>query len=95
MGMIEMGGENSVFVGDSGNDLIELISGLKAILVHNAATEVKAEAQQRVAAAGYPECLYLSKGKFMGMNGNYAAGVLEGLVHFFPESIAWLEGGKP
>jgi len=26
----------------------------------------------------------------MDMNGNYAAGVLEGLVHYFPESIEWI-----
>jgi hypothetical protein len=26
------------------------------------------------------------------MNGNYAAGVLEGVVHFLPESDGWLAG---
>lgn len=83
--------DDTVFAGDSGNDLTALTSGLKAILVGNAAVEVKEEAQQRVAAAGYPQRLYLAKGGFMGMNGNYAAGVLEGLVHFFPQSAAWLE----
>jgi hypothetical protein len=31
-------------------------------------------------------CLYLPQGNFFGMNGNYAAGVLEGLVHFIPET---------
>ena len=86
---------HTVFAGDSGNDLTALTSGLKAILVRNAATEVKTEAQQRVTATGYPERLYLAKGGFMGMNGNYAAGGLEGLVHFFPESVTWLEGGTP
>ncbi len=30
--------------------------------------------------------LYLPRGNFLGMNGNYTAGVLEGLSHFFPES---------
>ena len=81
---------DAVFAGDSGNDLTALTSGLKAILVGNAAVEVKEEALLRVKAAGYPQQLYLAKGGFMGMNGNYAAGVLEGLVHFFPESAAWL-----
>lgn len=83
--------QNTVFAGDSGNDLTALTSGLKAILVRNASAEIKAEAQQRITAAGYPERLYLAKGGFMGMNGNYAAGVLEGLVHFFPDSAAWFE----
>jgi hypothetical protein len=30
--------------------------------------------------------LYLPRGNYLGMNGNYAAGVLEGLVHFIPET---------
>jgi len=30
--------------------------------------------------------LYLPKGNFWDMNGNYAAGVIEGLVHFRPET---------
>ncbi|HEX23221.1 MAG TPA: haloacid dehalogenase, partial [Chromatiales bacterium] len=28
---------------------------------------------------------------FLGMNGNYAAGVLEGLVHFHPETPHWFK----
>jgi sucrose-6F-phosphate phosphohydrolase len=82
--------DDAVFAGDSGNDLTALTSGLNAILVANAATDVKEEAQQRVKEAGYAQRLYLAKGGFMGMNGNYAAGVLEGVVHFFPQSAAWL-----
>jgi hypothetical protein len=30
--------------------------------------------------------LYLPKGNFAGMNGNYAAGLMEGLAHFLPET---------
>lgn len=69
-----------------------LTSGLKSILVRNATAEVKTEAQQRVDAAGLSECLYFAKGDFMGMNGNYSSGVLEGLVHFFPEFNNRLKG---
>lgn len=89
MGQLGLKQENTVFAGDSGNDLTALTSGLKAVLVHNAADEVRVEAQQRVTESGYPERLYVAQGGFMDMNGNYAAGVLEGLVHFFPESIEW------
>jgi hypothetical protein len=32
--------------------------------------------------------LYLPRGNFWGLNGNYASGVLEGLVHFIPETGA-------
>ena len=29
--------------------------------------------------------LYLAKGDFLGLNGNYSAGVLEGVVHYMPD----------
>jgi hypothetical protein len=35
--------------------------------------------------------LYPATGGWKGMNGNYAAGVLEGVVHFFPETAGWLK----
>ena len=34
--------------------------------------------------------LYIARGGFMGMNGNYSAGILEGFVHFIPQAAAWL-----
>ena len=90
-GQLKTSKENIVFAGDSGNDLTALTSGLKAILVRNATAEIKAEAQRLVDATGFAERLYFAKGGFMGMNGNYAAGVLEGLVHFFPEFVVQLK----
>ena len=83
---------NTVVAGDSGNDLAALTSGLQAVLVHNAQPDVRAEALQLVREKGVSERLYLARGGFMGMNGNYAAGVLEGLVHFVPETAQWLSG---
>jgi hypothetical protein len=47
---------------------------------------------QAVRESGHRDTLYLAQGSFLGMNGNYAAGVLEGLAHFFPETAAWLDG---
>lgn len=91
-GQLDIPKANIVFAGDSGNDMTALTSGLKAILVRNATAEVKAEAQQRIDTAGFSELLYFAKGDFMGMNGNYSSGVLEGLVHFFPEFNERLEG---
>jgi sucrose-6-phosphatase len=81
---------NTVFAGDSGNDLDVLVSGLQAILVNNAAEDVRQTAIHRLAEAGHNDRLYLAKGGFRGMNGNYAAGVLEGLAHFFPETADWI-----
>jgi len=78
--------ERTVFAGDSGNDLDVLTSGLQAILVKNAMDEVRKEAVETLSAKNLLHRLYFPKGNFWGMNGNYAAGVMEGLVHFIPES---------
>jgi len=80
----------TLFAGDSGNDLAVLTSGMQSVLVANAAQEVREAALQAVQENGQRDKLYLAKGAFLGMNGNYAAGVLEGLAHFFPETAAWL-----
>jgi HAD superfamily hydrolase (TIGR01484 family) len=84
--------ENTLFAGDSGNDLDVLTSGLQAILVKNAMDEVRKEAIETLSAKHMMHQLYLPKGNFRGMNGNYAAGVLEGLVHFFPETEQLIAG---
>jgi len=81
---------DTVFAGDSGNDLPALTSGLQAVLVHNARVDVREEALSALKDRGMSKCLYLAQGDFLGMNGNYAGGVLEGLTHFVPEARAWL-----
>jgi len=83
--------QQTVFAGDSGNDLPALSSGLQAVLVKNARNDVRDEAVQRLQAAGQRDRLYLAQGGLLGMNGNYSAGVLEGLVHFLPHTLAWLQ----
>jgi len=82
--------ENTVFAGDSGNDLPVLSSSLLTILVANATEDVREEALQLSAARGTSDSLYLAKGDFMGMNGNYSAGILEGVAHFLPQTRAWM-----
>ena len=82
----QFSGGRTVFAGDSGNDLDVLTSGLQAILVKNASEDVRKEAIDSLSAVSMTNCLYLPKGNFCGMNGNYAAGVLEGLAHFVPET---------
>lgn len=76
----------TVFAGDSGNDMEVLVSGIPSVLVANAQESVRAEA----AAAGDAATLYLAHGGLLGMNGNYSAGILEGVVHFIPATRAWL-----
>lgn len=82
--------DRTVFAGDSGNDLAALTSGLNAVLVKNAAPDIQQEAVRTMKDKGMPERLYLAQGGFMEMNGNYSAGVLEGLAHFLPETAGWL-----
>jgi HAD superfamily hydrolase (TIGR01484 family) len=78
--------QRTVFAGDSGNDLDALTSGLQAILVKNAADDVRKTAIETLSKKQLMNRLYLPRGNFFGMNGNYAAGVLEGLAHFLPET---------
>ena len=78
--------DRTVFAGDSGNDLDVLTSGLQSILVKNAMEDVRQEAVEALSAKRMMNHLYLPEGNFWGLNGNYAAGVMEGLVHFVPET---------
>lgn len=77
--------EHTVFAGDSGNDLDVLMSGIPSVLVANA------EADVRQAVSTGSETLYVAKGGYLGMNGNYSAGILEGAAHFFTEIDIWLK----
>ena len=81
---------HTVFAGDSGNDLPVLAGPLKAILVANATPEVRTQARHLAEIAGKTSDLYLAEGGYRGMNGNYAAGILEGVIHFFPEAEEWI-----
>jgi hypothetical protein len=74
-----------VFCGDSGNDLELLTGPLPAVLVANAQDELRARALGEAAAAGLGHRLHAARGGWLGLNGNYAAGILEGWAHFHPE----------
>ena len=82
---------NTVFCGDSGNDMEVLTSDIDAVLVANAMPEVRAAALEKVRQNGLEKQLYLARGGFMNMNGNYSAGMLEGIVHYHPPVMGWLE----
>jgi len=82
--------EDTVFCGDSGNDLPVLVSAVQAVLVANATDEVREQALTRAQQAGTRAALYLARGGFLGLNGNYSAGILEGVAHYRPELRSWL-----
>ena len=83
--------DNTVFSGDSGNDLPVLISPIPSTLVCNASVEVKQEVQRLARNLGTEHSLYLARGGFEGMNGNYAAGIVEGVCHYHPEILNLME----
>ena len=87
----DYGLDNTVFSGDSGNDLPVLASPIRSILVHNASTDVKREGQHMVKMTGTEKSFYLACGGFREMNGNYAAGILEGITYYYPEINELLE----
>lgn len=80
-----------LFAGDSGNDLEVMASTVPSVLVANAMPEVQQTAREQAIANGCEEALYLARGGYLGMNGNYSAGILEGVTHFRPELASWIE----
>ncbi|RLJ19544.1 haloacid dehalogenase [bacterium endosymbiont of Escarpia laminata] len=81
---------NTVFCGDSGNDIEVLASPVPAVLVANSEPDVQDLARRLADDMGQAAQLYIAKGNFMGLNGNYSAGMLEGIAHYHPQSIKWM-----
>ncbi|MDD5058839.1 MAG: HAD-IIB family hydrolase [Sideroxydans sp.] len=77
--------ENTIFAGDSGNDMDVLLSDIPSVLVANADDAVK-----RDTMTAQNDTLYVARGGYLDMNGNYAAGILEGVAHYSAEADAWL-----
>jgi HAD superfamily hydrolase (TIGR01484 family) len=83
---------NTVFAGDSGNDLPVLTSAVPSVLVANADVDVIEQARTMARQMGTMAAFYLAQGGFLGMNGNYSAGILEGIAHYRPDTRFWMEG---
>ncbi|MFZ4666042.1 MAG: haloacid dehalogenase, partial [Prochlorotrichaceae cyanobacterium] len=49
------------------------------------------QAQIQTQAQKNTNRLYLARGGFLGMNGNYSAGILEGIAHYHPDTQQWME----
>jgi len=43
------------------------------------------------AASGNQKALYIASGGLMGMNGNYAAGMLEGIAHYHSSAVGSMQ----
>lgn len=79
------GNEDTIFAGDSGNDSDVLVSDIPAVLVANADAETR-----KLVSDANQGSLYLAQGDYLDMNGNYSAGILEGVAHYRPEVDKWL-----
>ncbi len=79
------GVKDTIFAGDSGNDLPVLGSEIRSILVANAEPGFKQKVKDIAQTNGYPERLYIAKGNDSALDGNYSAGVLQGVLFFMPE----------
>ncbi len=80
--------DNTVFSGDSGNDMPVLVSPIPAVLVNNAPPDVRQEAIALARVHDNSGSLYVAEGGYLDMNGNYSAGILEGLAHYHPQ---WMQ----
>ena len=82
--------DNTVFCGDSGNDIEVLASPIPAVMVANGQPDVQELARRLADEMGHGDQLYIAQGGFMGMNGNYSAGILEGIAHYHPQTLDWM-----
>ena len=81
---------DTVFCGDSGNDIEVLASPIPAVLVANSQPQVRELANGLARDGGHADRLFVARGNFMGMNGNYAGGMLEGIAHYHPGTVGWM-----
>ena len=82
--------DETIFAGDSGNDIAVMASPIHSVLVANASEDVKKIAKLEAEKNDQLESLYIAQGNYLNMNGNYSAGILEGVVHYIPEIENWI-----
>ncbi len=90
MKQCHFGLDNTVFCGDSGNDIEVLVSPIPGVLVANSQSDIQTLAANLADKNGQSEQLYLAKGGFMSLNGNYSGGILEGIAHYHSDVVEWM-----
>ncbi|MDH5484878.1 MAG: HAD-IIB family hydrolase [Gammaproteobacteria bacterium] len=93
MRQLDFSQQQTVFAGDSGNDIAVMASPVQSVLVANATDDVRQQVMQHAKLNHQLETVYIARGDFFGMNGNYSAGILEGVAHYMPEAVGWLNPG--
>lgn len=90
MKILDFNINETIFAGDSGNDISVMASNIPSVLVANATDCVKKTALKQAQLNGENKSFYVAKGNYLGMNGNYAGGILEGIVHYIPIVENWI-----
>jgi len=73
--------DNTIFCGDSGNDIDVFTSGLPSVIVKNAHQDGFNQIN-KTENSGTALNIYRAQGDFFHLNGNYVSGILEGLSHY-------------
>jgi len=89
MEYLHAGVNQTVYCGDSGNDLPVLTSDIQSVLVANAEEHVIKQAVDGAREKNCSDSLYIAAGVW-GLNGNYSAGIIEGVAHFDSTLRQWL-----
>lgn len=84
---LNLGLEETLFCGDSGNDLPVLASQIRSVLVANADREIKKRSRELAEKNDNKEFLYVAEENAFPLGGNYAAGVLQGIAFYEPGII--------
>lgn len=72
---------DTVFCGDSGNDIFPLTAGFAGVLVRNADEQLVASVRKAMDEDPALQA-YFAKGGFRGLSGYYTSGVIEGAYHY-------------
>lgn len=91
--MLDIDNELTLFSGDSGNDVTALASSFPSVTVKNADAPTREAVKLLAAQNGTESSSFQAEGALPlagdhELNGNYAAGIVEGLLHF---NNAWTE----
>lgn len=87
--------EQVYFSGDSGNDRDVLLSDYNTAVVANASAKFKHTILHEASEKNRTSQIYLADGSLnSSLNGNYAAGIVEGFVHYFPFAASWVDWEK-
>ena len=87
--LLKIDNHDVLFSGDSGNDVQAICALTPSVLVANADAQTSSEVVKLCQLTEISACTYLAKGDLevasqQPLNGNYAAGIVEGIMHFRP-----------